>query len=305
MFCSNCGSKLPDGSKHCSFCGAATAPAQPSYQAPAQPTYQAPPQPSYQAPAQSAPSYYPSFDSAPTYIPPQMPQYDLGPKIPENFVDRERVRKGKFLRSHADSTTKVMGLVALALAVVFAVTLFLAGSATVNGPIFDIPVIHLAMELSGDDAVEELEELRYDAMWDLQNLRYSGDLSRSEERLLDDAIKLLDRDFSIRSIMDAATVMAEYSNDHLSGMSEIPNQAVMGLIAFMINFFYILAGICLLIAVLRMGSGWIWPAMILAVLQALSLSGMVYAIVFLALGIALIVLLGKVSNAYASFKSGF
>ena len=60
MFCTNCGTQLPDGSKFCSQCGAPTnasqgaaaAPQQPAYQ---QPTYQQ--QPVYQQPAYQQPAY--------------------------------------------------------------------------------------------------------------------------------------------------------------------------------------------------------------------------------------------------------
>ena len=43
MFCTNCGTQLPEGSRFCSNCGAPQQAAQPVYQQAAQPVYQQPP----------------------------------------------------------------------------------------------------------------------------------------------------------------------------------------------------------------------------------------------------------------------
>ena len=59
MFCTNCGTQLPDGSRFCSNCGA------PQAAAPAQPTYQ---QPAYQQPVYQQPAY------------PQQPMYQQSPQ---------------------------------------------------------------------------------------------------------------------------------------------------------------------------------------------------------------------------------
>lgn len=52
MFCTNCGSQLPDGSKFCSNCGAKFSPAESAQQAqpPHQQPYQQPYQQGYQNP---------------------------------------------------------------------------------------------------------------------------------------------------------------------------------------------------------------------------------------------------------------
>jgi len=56
MFCENCGSKLPDGSKFCGSCGSKTEAGPPAYQAPAQPPPQpAPPSSAYAPPVQASP----------------------------------------------------------------------------------------------------------------------------------------------------------------------------------------------------------------------------------------------------------
>lgn len=71
MFCSNCGTQIPEGSLFCGNCGtkveAQPAP-QPAYEAPQQPAYEAVQQPAYQAvqqPAYEAPQ--------PAYTVPQQP----------------------------------------------------------------------------------------------------------------------------------------------------------------------------------------------------------------------------------------
>ena len=54
MYCTSCGSYVPDNQGICPNCGAAVTPAQPVYQ---QPVYQ---QPAYQQPAYHAPIYTPA-----------------------------------------------------------------------------------------------------------------------------------------------------------------------------------------------------------------------------------------------------
>lgn len=63
MFCSNCGSQVPDGQAFCSNCGANVAGAQAQPQQPQQNYYQQPQQPQYQQPQQ------------PMYQQPQQPTY--------------------------------------------------------------------------------------------------------------------------------------------------------------------------------------------------------------------------------------
>ena len=101
MFCENCGTQIPEGSRFCAGCGKPVAaqsapapvqeqfqapvqeqfqapvqeqfqaPVQPQYQAPVQPQYQAPAQPQYQAPVQ--PQYQAPVQ--PQYQAPAQPQY--------------------------------------------------------------------------------------------------------------------------------------------------------------------------------------------------------------------------------------
>ena len=85
MFCENCGTQIPEGSRFCAGCGKPVAaqsapapvqeqfvaPVQPQYQASAQPQYQAPVQPQYQAPVQ--PQYQAPVQ--PQYQAPVQPQY--------------------------------------------------------------------------------------------------------------------------------------------------------------------------------------------------------------------------------------
>ena len=101
MFCENCGTQIPEGSRFCAGCGKPVAaqsapapvqeqfaapvqeqfvaPVQPQYQAPVQPQYQAPAQPQYQAPVQ--PQYQapvqPQYQASaqPQYQAPAQPQY--------------------------------------------------------------------------------------------------------------------------------------------------------------------------------------------------------------------------------------
>ena len=97
MFCENCGTQIPEGSRFCAGCGKPVAaqsapapvqeqfaapvqeqfvaPVQPQYQAPVQPQYQASAQPQYQAPAQ--PQYQAPVQPQYSYQQPQQPAFEV------------------------------------------------------------------------------------------------------------------------------------------------------------------------------------------------------------------------------------
>lgn len=156
MFCTKCGSQVPEGAKFCIICGAPTDPGVPA--ASAQTTIYADPPPAPIAQPVSKSQYF----------------WKAGPKA-----------------------TKVINIVSILVGLLCILVLLLAVNKSLNGSIFDLPILAIA-ETVEDLDIRETEEILEDMVDDLENLDEDDerDLSRFEDKY-DIDLEYLDIEYGI------------------------------------------------------------------------------------------------------------
>ena len=184
MYCPNCNAEIPEGSTFCGCCGQkVTQPEPQQYAAPAAPAY-----PGYSA--------YTSYSR------------------PMN-----NMTKKEFLASDAGMSARGKAKLAVLVCLIAVVAIVAGIFATLSMPIFDIPVLSMALEVAGADEDLDVDELMDDLedSIDLMEEDYEAiedDLSKSErkdvEKWIDDANDLADS----FSILHKHSVSAVYTAAH-------------------------------------------------------------------------------------------
>lgn len=301
MFCTSCGTQMPDQAKFCTTCGARIGqPDAPAAQVPQTP------------PAAPAPSY----------------------TAPVGYV-----KKGKFLRSYAGKKTKLLSLTALIVMLASIASVVVCGVNFLNGDVRDIPVMPEKVDESVEELQEMVQEAEeYDAEEFADELIDSGVLEESAEEDIRAAKKLLKAAKSLArtpSIMNIKNTLQyisflENMDDEISesvdmgdsaedmlkiiGVSDLADMgdSAKDMLKIMGIFNVLIIGVCIYFAVvalfallggLRKSLGWA----ISAIMFALPLTAMVSAALaglVIVLLIAQVVLNAMIGRDYKNFQKG-
>lgn len=283
MYCPNCNAELPEGTSFCGCCGAKlTQPETQQYAAPAAPAY-------------------PGYATYTTYARPM-----------------NNMTKKEFLASDAGQTAKAKAKLAV-LVCLIAVAAIIAGIfATMTMPIFDIPVMSMAMEAADADPDELLDELENELeVMEEEYEMIEDDFSKSErediEDWMDSANDLTDS-FSILNLKnfvnDTTMIVDEYGDEfNTSDLDEIVegmdavNQAMGAVIVFLVGFFFLPILFAILGGTLKNTALTIVGIVFTAIAQII-FCGIIWVVLSLAVGIVQAVLCSKVNTEYQNYRMG-
>jgi len=272
-FCANCGKRMDTGMP----------PVQQTYQPPVQQTYQPPVQQTYAQTAYSTPP-------APAYVP------------------GGKVKKGQFLKSYADSQTKLLGLISLIVAVLSAVSLLAGALSFMCADIRKIPAVKNTIGDVGftGSSMEEYANASLDEM--VEEVREAGVMDGSSDREVRKVAKAARDLFRTPSLMNAKNVMKLYQkNPELSRLvGSMDESAIAGINALMTVGFFLFA-IPALFAVLGgtlKSVGWSVAALICAIFPLTTFALPGWMILGFILLIGLIVVNVMLTNKYKSFRAG-
>ena len=283
MYCPNCNAELPEGTSFCGCCGAKlTQPETQQYAAPAAPAY-------------------PGYATYTTYARPM-----------NNMTKKEFLASDAGL--HARGQAKLAVLVCL-----IAVAAIIAGIfATMTMPIFDIPVMSMAMEAADADPDELLDELENELeVMEEEYEMIEDDFSKSErediEDWMDSANDLTDS-FSILNLKnfvnDTTMIVDEYGDEfNTSDLDEIVegmdavNQAMGAVIVFLVGFFFLPILFAVLGGTLKNTALTIVGMVFTAIAQVI-FCGVLWVVLSLAVGIVQAVLCSKVNTEYQNYRMG-
>ena len=283
MYCPNCNAELPEGTSFCGCCGAKlTQPETQQYAAPAAPAY-------------------PGYATYTTYARPM-----------NNMTKKEFLASDAGL--HARGQAKLAVLVCL-----IAVAAIIAGIfATMTMPIFDIPVMSMAMEAADADPDELLDELENELeVMEEEYEMIEDDFSKSErediEDWMDSANDLTDS-FSILNLKnfvnDTTMIVDEYGDEfNTSDLDEIVegmdavNQAMGAVIVFLVGFFFLPILFAVLGGTLKNTALTIVGMVFTAIAQVI-FCGIIWVVLSLAVGIVQAVLCSKVNTEYQNYRMG-
>ena len=283
MYCPNCNAELPEGTSFCGCCGAKlTQPETQQYAAPAAPAY-------------------PGYATYTTYARPM-----------NNMTKKEFLASDAGL--HARGQAKLAVLVCL-----IAVAVIVAGIfATMTMPIFDIPVMSMAMEAADADPDELLDELENELeVMEEEYEMIEDDFSKSErediEDWMDSANDLTDS-FSILNLKnfvnDTTMIVDEYGDEFdtsdldeiVEGMDAV-NQAMGAVIVFLVGFFFLPILFAILGGTLKNTALTIVGIVFTAIAQII-FCGIIWVVLSLAVGIVQAVLCSKVNTEYQNYRMG-
>ena len=287
MYCPNCNAELPDGSAFCGCCG--------------QKLTQPEPQPQqYAAPAAPA---YPNYSAYTSYT-------------SNNMTKKEFLASDAGL--HARGKAKLAVLVCL-----IAVAVIIAGIfATLTMPIFDIPVLSMALEVASAEEDLDIDELTDDLEDSIDGMEedyeaIEDELSKSErkdvEGWIDDANDVADS-FSIlnlRRFADSTTVIIEeygeefYDSDleNTTEDMEVINQVMDAIIVFLVGFFFLPILFAILGGTLKNTALTVVGIVFTAIAQVI-FCGMLWVVLSLVVGVVQAVLCSKVNTAYRDYRLG-
>lgn len=284
MYCPNCNAEIPEGSTFCGCCG--------------QKLTQPEPQPQqYAAPAAPA---YPGYSAYTSYSRPM-----------NNMTKKEFLASDAGL--HARGQAKLAVLVCL-----IAVAVIVAGIfATLSMPIFDIPVMSIALEAADADVDELMDDLENEL--DIMEEEYEmieDDFSKSEREDIEswmDSVNDLTDSFSVLNLQsfvkETDVIVDEYGDefnmgdldDIAEGMDAL-NQAMGAIIVFLVGFFLpilfaVLGGTLKNTALTIVG-------IVFTAIAQLIFCGVLWVVLSLAVGIVQAVLCSKVNTAYRDYRMG-
>lgn len=283
MYCPNCNAELPEGTSFCGCCGAKlTQPETQQYAAPAAPAY-------------------PGYATYTTYARPM-----------NNMTKKEFLASDAGL--HARGQAKLAVLVCL-----IAVAAIIAGIfTTMTMPIFDIPVMSMAMEAADADPDELLDELENELeVMEEEYEMIEDDFSKSErediEDWMDSANDLTDS-FSILNLKnfvnDTTMIVDEYGDEfNTSDLDEIVegmdavNQAMGAVIVFLVGFFFLPILFAVLGGTLKNTALTIVGMVFTAIAQVI-FCGVLWVVLSLAVGVVQAVLCSKVNTEYQNYRMG-
>ena len=283
MYCPNCNAELPEGTSFCGCCGAKlTQPETQQYAAPAAPAY-------------------PGYATYTTYARPM-----------NNMTKKEFLASDAGL--HARGQAKLAVLVCL-----IAVAAIIAGIfATMTMPIFDIPVMSMAMEAADADPDELLDELENELeVMEEEYEMIEDDCSKSErediEDWMDSANDLTDS-FSILNLKnfvnDTTMIVDEYGDEfNTSDLDEIVegmdavNQAMGAVIVFLVGFFFLPILFAVLGGTLK-NTALTIVGMVFTAIAQIIFCGIIWVVLSLVVGVVQAVLCSKVHTEYQNYRMG-
>lgn len=261
MFCNKCGANLPDGATFCTNCGAQMNPAQPDQSVYQQPTYQ---QPAY------------------------------------GYQPQPVLSKGEYLKTQASSNTKLLVKIAWGLLALCVLVIGLGLNSCLNGPVYNIPVVKLAMGDDYAEAIEDLTDILGEADDEIDDFRdrYEDEIKENDlDKLVDASIKMA-KNPSLNNVKKVGKLMYQYD---LGGM----NQSDLEAFELIITIIWVVFGIIMALAVLGGVLKNIVPLIIAAILSIpvnLIFSGVLYMFLSLVALIALMVVLSKINKEYKTYK---
>ncbi len=285
MFCKNCGTQMADNVTFCPNCGAPV-----TQEAPQQPVYQAP---VYEQPAYQQPVYQPN----PGYAP----------------VREPLVSKKEFLATKAKPGVKKTAKLSTIVMIVAAVLIVVSYFVTLNIPMFDIPVMSLALSGSDTDTDEMVDELKdeYKNLEDKYDM-IKDDLSSKEKKEYKkfmEATKKVTENFSIsnfENFMDVAKDMdsdligkstaesIEADVEELEGAFSIVKTVVLVFLAFPLLF--------ILLTGWKKSFGLGIAALIFTTISQLIFVGIVMVILSLVVNVYQCILCSNIGKAYKRYR---
>lgn len=281
MFCPNCNAELPEGTAFCGCCGHQMTESQSqTYTAPAAPAY-----PNYSA--------YTSYTS-------------------------NNMTKKEFLASDAGLHARGQAKLAVLVCLIAAALIIASVVATLAMPIFDIPVMSVALDAADADPDELLDELENE----LDNMEeefeaMEDEFSKSEcediERWMDSAYDVIDA-FSFlnlrKFVSETSFLVDEYGDefntsdlDEISdGMDEV-NQAMGALLVFVVGFFFLPVLFAVLGGTLK-NTALTIVGMVFTAIAQIIFCGIIWVVLSLVVGVVQAVLCSKVNTAYRDYRMG-
>ncbi len=202
------------------------------------------------------------------------------------------MKKLIFTLTKADSKTRIVGIVAIALAVLAIGLLIFSASKTINGPFTEISLIKMVIP---EAEMEEFENTISESIDEIEDAIDENDeetLEEMEEELgisADEVIDLMDP-VSLASVKKLATVF------------ELENVEMFSIIISVVRWYAIILAAFVFFSILGMNKGFFITSVVLSSLFFLVFAGMALFLVFLALCIAYCILVSQVKKAYIIYK---
>ena len=285
MFCPNCNAEMPEGTAFCANCGQKL-------------------------------NQQDATNAAPVgYVPPQYPNYAAYPAYAPAMNNKT---KKEVRASDASESTRSNAKLAV-LVCLIAVGVIIAGIvATLTMPIFDIPALSLALEVSGADVDELMDELEngVDELED-EFEYYESDFSKEEkkdiENFIDTADELVDN-FSIAKLFTfvetAEELVDEYGDElDMEDVKEatdamvVLKQAMLGIMVFVIGFFFLPILFAVLGGTLK-NTALTIVGMVFTAIAQLIFCGIIWVAASLVVGVVQAVLCSKVNTEYRNYRMG-
>lgn len=283
MFCPNCNAELPEGTAFCGCCGHQMTESQSQ---------------TYTAPAAPA---YPGYSAYTSYARPM-----------------NNMTKKEFLASDAGLHARGQAKLAVLVCLIAAALIIASVVATLAMPIFDIPVMSVALDAADADPDELLDELENE----LDNMEeefeaMEDEFSKSEcediERWMDSAYDVIDA-FSFlnlrKFVSETSFLVDEYGDefntsdlDEISdGMDEV-NQAMGALLVFVVGFFFLPVLFAVLGGTLK-NTALTIVGMVFTAIAQIIFCGIIWVVLSLVVGVVQAVLCSKVNTAYRDYRMG-
>ena len=202
------------------------------------------------------------------------------------------MKKLVFALTKSDSKTRVLGIIAVALAVVAILMLAISSSKAINGPLTEIAAIKTfvpekelsAIEDNFDEMIDEIEEAIDDEDED-----YIEELEDETGIDIDKVLDLMDP-ISLKSLQTLSSMIEE------DGAEETVQ--IFSIIINIIKWYAIILIAFVALSLIRMSKGFFITAVSISALYFFLFAGFALFFVFLALCIAYSILVGKVRKAY-------
>ncbi len=204
------------------------------------------------------------------------------------------MKKIKFTFMHANKSTRIVGIIALALALISILLLVVSSNTAVKGSITDLPIVKLFVP---EDELDEIED-EYDKL-----------IEEIEDAIDEDDDDVLDR-IEDEFGMSAEKLLKKCKTPSLKTvllLSEIEEDgeeayAIFSIIITAINVYATILAIFVALSALFMNKGFFITSVSLSTVFFFTFVGAVWFFVFLALCIAYCILVSKVKTAYIVYK---
>lgn len=206
------------------------------------------------------------------------------------------MKRLQFLFKDATQKTRIVGIVALALAAVALLTLILSANSAINGSLMKLPIIQFAME---EDDLEDLEEKYSDLLEELDEAIEDEDEDKIEEfedeydTDIEEVRDLLEP-LSLNSVKELYSIFEdEYNEDEVEAVTTL-----FSIIITVISIYAAIIGLFLVLSAIFMNRALFIVSAVVSALFFFVLVGAVWFFVYLALCIAYCVLVSQVHTEY-------